>query len=671
MKLRLEERSPPLLTALGKSCDFRTNFSATVDIYRNLMNWTDSMANEVLDLTKQERLARDTCPACFGKSMDLTNTPSPLIICLDGNFQQRHHAAASKNYHPLMTPDRFVQPEAINAMDATIGLHEQLNQIRPTTDKCADAHTAADDKRNNSTWKACDDTGLMGCCCRHDAVVSLANITGGGEKRKYPLAILQQRNMFSEHQNCLTFGTSVFHSYVHNWKCQIEFSPRFNDGWGLSDGEGLERLWSFLSSLISSLRYSTRNHRLSALAHKVSFHNERGILQLVQWLRQKYRIASSKRLDAEKILGSLAVLRNPFDTHQGTYTSAFLKSQWINQVNFQKSHNDTETEENEQLAAFLDQEATLTRLRSELNGMVDLFNPSAYNRILEMVQEFAMAEEQQRAIARNLGGVPAHLTGSDDERKARLLVWHAKSKLYVHAVELYAERQPLNRGTPVGTTLTTRILAAMDRRKKPIQALLKKFNLYRTDYLTRFAPSQLNLPENQPLTYHTFSNLSLDHSFWQDVYLYHSREPWALSADVRKGIQAILIVERTSEEMVMIKQELKNAMSWAVGYHEKLSSSIHHIEAQGGEEFNALAEWLPAVKLGDIDNTAKTKLVLPVLTDQIAEHNEAPQAVDGGNNADADDVVEMLDPADVMAMLNLGAGDNNAGGNTDNNNVNP
>ncbi|PLW24662.1 hypothetical protein PCASD_07597 [Puccinia coronata f. sp. avenae] len=91
----------------------------------------------------------------------------------------------------------------------------------------------------------------------------------------------------------------------------------------------------------------------------------------------------------------------------------------------------------------------------------------------------------------------------------------------------------------------------------------------------------------------------------------------------------------------------------------------------GGEEFNALAEWLPAVKLGDIDNTAKTKLVLPVLTDQIAEHNEAPQAVDGGNNADADDVVEMLDPADVMAMLNLGAGDNNAGGNTDNNNVNP
>ena len=118
-----------------------------------------------------------------------------------------------------MTPDRFVQPEAINAMDTTIGLHKQLNQIQPTvcqtsfdnwslnktywwinwkTDKCANAHTAADDKQSKSTWKACDGTGLMGCCCRHEAVVSLANITGSGEKQKYPVAILQQVISFME-----------------------------------------------------------------------------------------------------------------------------------------------------------------------------------------------------------------------------------------------------------------------------------------------------------------------------------------------------------------------------------------------------------------------------------------------------------------------------------------
>jgi hypothetical protein len=53
-------------------------------------------------------------------------------------------------------------------------------------------HKAAHDKQNQSTWKACDDTGLMGCCCRHNAAIYMANITGGGEKRKYPLAIMDQ-----------------------------------------------------------------------------------------------------------------------------------------------------------------------------------------------------------------------------------------------------------------------------------------------------------------------------------------------------------------------------------------------------------------------------------------------------------------------------------------------
>ncbi|PLW13612.1 hypothetical protein PCANC_16319 [Puccinia coronata f. sp. avenae] len=718
MRSWLEERSPPLLTASGKSRDFRTNFSATVDIYCNLLNRTESMANEVLELTRQERLARDTCPACFGKSIDAADTESPLIICLDGNFQQRHHAAASKNYHPLMTPSKFVQPEAVAAMDSTIELHEHLNHVRPTSDKCAEAHKAADDTRNQSTWKASDDTGLMGCCCRHDAVVSLANISGGGEKRKYPLAILNQiissvepgrgirvlydigctlkkfillRDMFREERDCLTFGTSVFHLYVHNWKCQIEFSPRFNEGWGLSDGEGLERLWSFLSPLISSLWYSTRNHRLAALAHKVDFHNTRGIHQIVQWLRQKHRIASAKQLDAEKTLGSLIVLRNPFDVNEGMYTPDFFKSQWTDQVNFQK-----------------DQEATLTRLRSELNNMVDLFNPSSYNRILEMVHEFATAEERQRAIATNLGGVPMHLTGpNDEERNARLLVWHAKSRLYVHAVELHAERQPLSRGTPVGTTLTTRILAAMDRRKKPIQTSLKKFNIYRTDYLTRFAPNCLTLPENQPLTYHTFSNLSLDHAFWQVVYLYHSQAPWALSADVRKGIQAVLVMDRTAEEFVMIRQELNNVMSWAVNHHQKICERIDNIELRRDAAVNDIDgtnEWLPDIKLGDIDNTTKMQLVLPILVKYKARHealminwaldvvelwdqihegdnrehswfnlmdciadqhvrrdepagrDEEPVRREGDDNVGADDAGEELEPADVLSMLDLEAG---------------
>ena len=59
-------------------------------------------------------------------------------------------------------------------------------------DKCEKSHKAADNACNKSTWKACDDTGLMGFCCWHDSVIYLANIHGTGENCALPLSILER-----------------------------------------------------------------------------------------------------------------------------------------------------------------------------------------------------------------------------------------------------------------------------------------------------------------------------------------------------------------------------------------------------------------------------------------------------------------------------------------------
>lgn len=85
-----------------------------------------------------------------------------------------------------------------------------------------------------------------------------------------------QRNLFVEQRasNKLKFGTSVFHSYVHQWACQLRYNPRLNSDWGMSDGEGLERIWSELSSLVGALRYSTKAHRLCALNLRAQHSNE-------------------------------------------------------------------------------------------------------------------------------------------------------------------------------------------------------------------------------------------------------------------------------------------------------------------------------------------------------------------------------------------------------------
>lgn len=54
----------------------------------------------------------------------------------------------------------------------------------------------------------------------------------------------------------LVFATSAMHAYGHEWSCQIVFNPRVRKGLGLTDGEGVERLWSRLRKLIPITRTS-------------------------------------------------------------------------------------------------------------------------------------------------------------------------------------------------------------------------------------------------------------------------------------------------------------------------------------------------------------------------------------------------------------------------------
>jgi hypothetical protein len=151
-------------------------------------------------------------------------------------------------------------------------------------DGCSESFVAADEKREKASTRFFADTGLMALLCRHDRVLWLVNMTSAGEKQHYALALVKR---LFEHlppdmmvgllydigcqleRSCrkwsllddsilsrISFGISVFHAYGHQWPCQIVYHPRKRVGFGLSDGEGCERLWSALKHLISVLRVS-------------------------------------------------------------------------------------------------------------------------------------------------------------------------------------------------------------------------------------------------------------------------------------------------------------------------------------------------------------------------------------------------------------------------------
>ena len=61
-------------------------------------------------------------------------------------------------------------------------------------------------------------------------------------------------------------AVSVFHAYAHNSHCQYFYSPRHRVGFGLSDGENLERLWSFLGKFCDMTKEMNAANRINTLS---------------------------------------------------------------------------------------------------------------------------------------------------------------------------------------------------------------------------------------------------------------------------------------------------------------------------------------------------------------------------------------------------------------------
>ena len=63
-----------------------------------------------------------------------------------------------------------------------------------------------------------------------------------------------QVNFPDLHHRIKRFAIPVLHAYGHKLECQINFNPRRMEGFGLTDGEGCERLWSLLSPSVPIVR---------------------------------------------------------------------------------------------------------------------------------------------------------------------------------------------------------------------------------------------------------------------------------------------------------------------------------------------------------------------------------------------------------------------------------
>ncbi|EFP80000.2 uncharacterized protein PGTG_05225 [Puccinia graminis f. sp. tritici CRL 75-36-700-3] len=627
----LEPRSERLTVRHQKRVNMRKPFAAAVDLYRTLVNMTDKLVNQALRLTPQEILASKSCPACFGPQPPNIEeypetTRNKLIICVDGNFQHRHQAKASRDYRQIETPRIFLPPTEISQMKDTIQAKELELKPPKKADRCADSHKAADDKRNESTWKGCDDTGLMGCCCRHDAAIYMGNIFKSGEQRHLPLALINW--VIEECEQDRHIGV------LYDLGCSLDkfigaldYHPRFNDGWGLSDGEGLKRLWAYLSPLVSPLCYSTRNHRLGSLAHRLEYHNYRGIKGLPTWLHRKFCAAIKRREEARLVLSGLLEMRNPHISSGGNYTRAFFKKQWKAQGVFQKEHTEAEADRQAKLVSMYKQEVVVELLRNRLQGP-EIFLATEQE-VIDLLSSISEHSEKLKKLREELTGEHRmNNVGDDEESKLLLLLWDAKADLFVQVVHIQAEMRPITDsksiGACLGTKLKEKIYKARQARRPAVKRYINTFNRCYQNYTTKFPDQTLSDAADYPLAYDDFVNFPLDHRFWNDGLYYHSKAPWAIDPEVRAGINATLTLSRVQEEFQLLAQELCRAIGWGVAHSKRLKETIGHISRRVSTleigDIKMPEDWIDAVPVGGFRRKLRYILIKKELDQQYKRH---------------------------------------------------
>ncbi|EFP88052.2 uncharacterized protein PGTG_13856 [Puccinia graminis f. sp. tritici CRL 75-36-700-3] len=553
--------------------DLRIPFSQAMDIYGRIQTLHKDLITVSLGLTTQDHWATK-CPACFGpEKPDEESLPgigeAYAIIAMDGNFQHRHHKFASTDVPTEADyPSNFIPPSEINTHEAQCQSTDQaVTELRTS---CSDAHKAANDVRNSASWDKFDDTGLFGSCCRHDIPLKLNNIQHGGEKLYYPVSIIdnilkafptkkfgilydigchldahvKKRDLLGNDLDRVYFGTSVFHAYVHNWDCQIKYNPRYNSNWGLSDGEGMERLWSQLSDMVGPLRNATRIHRLQAIGRQCDYYNE------------KLKLSISK-------LNSICNQTNPFSEGGENYTQDFFQQQWILERSYYQNRNNEKAQQKLELGRLLN-------LEEDLNaawGNLPLTPEDTLARVNTISDIQAQIEQQRQRVGANqvVEGV------SRSHETLFLKVWWAKTDLRRKYLALLEEKRPLDAvrmgtASKLGTAGKEKLINSIRKKTFALEAVVNTYNRH----LSAFHIAFPNRPILQEAVYDTILQMEPDDIFWMDGVFTNNDEPWAIDPDTQDGMRLVARQQRAREETCRIGREMRRAVRWAVIEHQRI-----------------------------------------------------------------------------------------------------
>ncbi|KAK0549968.1 hypothetical protein OC844_006785 [Tilletia horrida] len=275
----------------------------------------------------------NSCPACFqafktgAPKISGSKGGPQVIICIDGNFTQkrlRRDDCVGKQPFP---PRRFLSDVQVNQAETDWNRSKGTN---PDKQSCIANIRAIDTEATQSANSRFDVTGVMGACCRHDIPLVMCDMRTPGERHFYTVALVRAilcalgsnlthlgivydigcrfdpstkfAALFADSGVAFSWSVPVFHVYGHTYSCQLKYSPRNLVGFGVTDGEGMERVWASMSNLIGTHRSMSSGERRFSLEERSEFMAAERRLGLMQSFKTRQARLEVLARDAKEAL---------------------------------------------------------------------------------------------------------------------------------------------------------------------------------------------------------------------------------------------------------------------------------------------------------------------------------------------------------------------------------
>ncbi|KAJ7739076.1 hypothetical protein DFH07DRAFT_752302, partial [Mycena maculata] len=555
------------------------------------------------------RVLQERCPACFnlnewGRSL---KEGGDVQFGADRCFSYRHLRKAGDG--PLSyEPSFFIPKHKVDSVAAKINTARKrpAANVKPfmpqeVIDACQDSWDAANENKRKADPKRYDASGVFVMTCRHGQVLFLCNVDTPGEQQRYIIAMLEEvfallppeatvlqaydvgcvtdhsLNLFPilhpEIRKRVSFIINGMHAYGHHWACQLVYSPRFREGMGLADHEGVERFWSRIRKLIPLTRGQWNSRRIWMIDQYAAFVSAEGRAGLGSWIHRQQR-----KNVAPKHRAAMITLR------ECQVPTQELRAQWAAQKVAQTSiraHAPARLRRELDKVLLLQNqidavEKAIDDTKKALQGSKASPHSLTVLRGLERTHERLSKEAEDLYASLNIQEAFPELQGLPLEFAQTLLVMRdLKINIRKRAIGSFFEWESLDRAVSgrreaLGTKLHQSTRKAISKRQPSLLKAIKKFNAG-CETLERLRPPQCNIPIPSPLSTQ-LNGLRNDPSLHEDVWISPSVGPiprWLNDDDVRDGIRSLHVADRCAEEE---KEVVKRAIEMESGVSLHLTS---------------------------------------------------------------------------------------------------